>query len=534
MKLIIRGKYLVIPVNNSVREKKIIFRDKKGNTVFDFTAPVDTTNPKFYSYIHVERFLRQEFDVEINPTAIFDCTFADALPAKDPENCRRPFVHYTARTGWLSDPNGLFFANGKYHMFYQYNPASTMWGNMHWGHAVSEDLLHWKELEPALYPDKTGAMFSGSAYVDSENASRLRVNYGDPDPIILYYTAAGGMTEQSKEQSFTQCLAFSLDGGETWRKYAGNPIIEHVHAQNRDPKVVWAPEIGRYIMALYLEDNRYALFTSENLFSWNEFQTLTLQNDWNCPDFYPLEGSDGERLWVLTGGQDYYTIGRLTDEGFMPIQNVKPFHYGESCSCAAQTFSFPNSRNCGSLYDRRIRIAYEKMHMPDAPFENQMGIPTEMSLVKVGDLYRLRSVPVPEIASLYDTTVSETKVRLNKPYTMPLDACAYDISFRCAKDTGRYHITLFGISLRVLPDKNKMVVSDLASPVNDLPLSCTGEDITVRIIADTAGIEIFADGGLIYSTAAVPADFGMPYIRFESDENAVIDEITAHALKPIR
>lgn len=533
MKLIIRGKYLVIPVNNSVREKKIIFRDKKGNTVFDFTAPLDTTMPKFCSYINVERFLRQEFSVEIEPEAVFECSFADELPAEDPEKCRRPLVHFTARTGWLSDPNGLFCTNGKYHMFYQYNPGSTIWGNMHWGHAVSDDLLHWTELDPALYPDKTGTMFSGSAYVDSENASRLRVREDAPDPIILYYTAAGGLSEQSKEQNFTQCLAFSLDGGQTFRKYAGNPIIDHVRADNRDPKVTWAPEIDQYVMALYLEDNQCALFTSGNLFSWKKFQTLTLTSDCTCPDFYPLEGSDGERLWVLTGGQNYYTVGRLTEEGFVPIQNARPFHYGKSTSSCGQTFTFPDSKDCGSLYKRRIRMVYERMHMSDAPFENQMGIPTEMSLVKTGDIYRLRAVPAEEIASLYDTTETEKNISLNKPYSMPLSANAYDISFRSAGDTGRYTITVFGVSLEVLPDKNKLIISDPASAMNDMPLSYTGGDIDVRIITDTAGIEIFADGGLVYSTAAVPADFGMPYIRFESDENAVIDEITAHALKPI-
>jgi len=536
MKITISKKYLVIPVNNVAREKRLVFRDVNGDIALEFSVPLDVSMPKFFSYINVSRFLGCELDVTVDPDAVFDFSFSDSMPDEDPSNCRRPYVHYTPKTGWLSDPNGLCCIGGKYHIFYQYNPGSTMWGNMHWGHAVSEDLMHWTELDPALYPDSSGAVFSGSAYIGSENVSGLKKSADDPDPVLLFYTAAGGISEQSKGKLFTQCLAYSTDGGVTFEKYGKNPILDHFKADNRDPKVSWAPELRKYVMVLYIEENRYAIFTSENLLDWTELQKITLPNDINCPDFYPLRGDDGERLWVFSGGSDYYTIGRLTQEGFVSVQNVRPFHFGENCSCAGQTFAFPASRECGSMYERRIRMVYERMHMSDAPFENQLGIPAEMSLVRLGNIYRLRSLPVKEIESLYSGCVSEENIvlRAGAAKSIPLSSRAYDITFSGNMNNGRFRVTLFGINILIQPDKNKMIVENHNASVNDMPLSYSGKGINVRIIADVAGIEIFADDGLVYSTAAIPADFGMPYIRFEAQSDSVIERMCAHRLENIK
>ena len=536
MKLEIGGKYLVIPINTGVRDKKIRLSDPAdGSAVLEFTAPLDTIRPRFQSYINVEKYLGRIFDVVIEPEAVFSCAFSDSLPKKDPPNCLRPFVHYTTRTGWLSDPNGLFFWNGTYHLFYQYNPGSTMWGNMHWGHAVSPDLLHWTELDPALVPDGDGAIFSGSAFVDSENASGLREDPAAPPPVLLFYTAAGGISEMSKGKSFTQCMAYSLDGGRTFEKYANNPILPCILRDNRDPKVVYAPEIGQYVMALYMEENRYGLFVSPDLLDWRELQQIYLPEDRNCPDLYPLPVGSKERLWVFSGGQDTYMVGHITREGFIPVQKARLFHFGGECSCAAQTFSFPNSLECGSLYPRRIRMVYERMHMADAPFENQMGIPTEMSLVKVDGIYRLRSVPVPEIASLYleEHAASRIRVAPDSPYRLALPAQAADITIRSRMDTGRYRITVFGVSMEVVPAKNKLIIESTPLGVDGVPLSYRGEGVELRLLIDTAGLELFLDGGLIYSTASIQADLGMAYLLVRSAEEAILEEIRAHALRSI-
>jgi hypothetical protein len=132
----------------------------------------------------------------------------------------RPQFHFTAREGWHNDPNGLVYFGGEYHLYFQHNPKGREWGNMTWGHAVSPDLVHWKQLEHALYPDRMGTMFSGSAVVDWKDAGGFKS--GKDPALVAFYTAAGGTSDESKGQPFTQCLAYSNDRGRTWTKYSGN------------------------------------------------------------------------------------------------------------------------------------------------------------------------------------------------------------------------------------------------------------------------------------------------------------------------
>ena len=174
----------------------------------------------------------------------------------------RPQFHFSSRRGWNNDPNGLFCFGGEYHLLYQHNPYSVEWGNLHWGHAVSRDLVHWSELPVALYPDELGAMSTGCAVVDHENTSGLG-RPGAPAVVAIYTAGHASWTP-----GFVQCLAISTDGGYTWSKYDGNPVIDHIVHRNRDPKVIWHPGSERWVMVLYLDRFDYAIFTSPNLLQW--------------------------------------------------------------------------------------------------------------------------------------------------------------------------------------------------------------------------------------------------------------------------
>ena len=169
MKITVKNNYLVFPVNTLAADKRLIFKigDK---TVYALNIKIDYFNPDFYSYIDVSRFIGQTLSVSSDPRIKLDFRVSDKI---DIDNLysepMRPQVHFTAKNGWINDPNGLIFADGIYHMFYQFNPAENKWGNMHWGHAASADLIHWTEEKTAMFPDDRGAMFSGCAAADEKN-----------------------------------------------------------------------------------------------------------------------------------------------------------------------------------------------------------------------------------------------------------------------------------------------------------------------------------------------------------------------------
>lgn len=228
----------------------------------------------------------------------------------------RPQFHFTARKNWLNDPNGLFYYRGMYHLFFQHNPFGLEWGNMTWGHAISPDLVHWQQLPNALEPDSLGTMFSGSAVVDWENTTGFQ--QGEHPPIVLIYTAAGNTSPASKGKPFTQCLAYSIDGGSSWQKYPGNPVMECIRPENRDPKVIWHPSSHRWIMTLYLEGNEFAFFSSPDLKTWSPLHSLFAPESIECPDFFeiPLVGIQIYRNGCGSQGMGAITLEILMGNGF--------------------------------------------------------------------------------------------------------------------------------------------------------------------------------------------------------------------------
>ena len=195
MTITIKKKYLTLPVNHLRSKKKLLFISN-GQMVFDLDVHLDNLSPCFTAYVDVSRFIGQTLTLSVEPEMPLCVGESDVM---DEENVyqepMRPNVHFTVKNGWNNDPNGLCFQNGLYHMFYQYNPCATIWGNMHWGHAISSDLLHWEEQDVKLFPDEYGTEYSGCAFVDTENVSKLGST--EEPPILFYYTAAGGESRLS-------------------------------------------------------------------------------------------------------------------------------------------------------------------------------------------------------------------------------------------------------------------------------------------------------------------------------------------------
>lgn len=517
----IKNRFMVIPINMNAKRKKISMYDK-DRLIYDFDAHIDFNTPRYYSYLNVERFNGMTLSLSCEPRADIRFTFVDAIPTAGMYKEEfRPSVHFSAGIGWINDPNGLTYYGGKYHMFFQHNPLDSAWGNMTWGHAVSDDLIHWHETSSALYPDETGTMFSGSGIEDTGNVSGLGMN-----AMILYYTAAGNTSRISRGKRSTQCMAYSVDGGNSFIKHEGNPVIPHIAGDNRDPKIVWCEELGCYLLALYIDGSEYAIFSSDDLIHFTERQRISLPGDAECPDLYPVtvENESGVHKWVFMGASDKYLVGEINKKKgyrFTPSQSVKSYTYGKRTSYAAQSFS--------GTGERRIRIAWDVLHAPESIFENQMGIPAEITLVKFGDEYRLRTLPVKEFESL--RVGSEYHEVSGGVFERPMHRKAYDISIRAPKESRDFEIDFFGYSFTVKPSENVFTYDDAVVPLS----YGKSDEIDIRIVSDTLGCEIFLDNGLIYTVAGSVADYTIRYLTVKNTDGGDMSglKVTVHTLKGI-
>ncbi|MCK4745860.1 MAG: glycoside hydrolase family 32 protein, partial [Bacteroidales bacterium] len=338
------NRYLNVPIREGAGSQLMtIYMDDRK--VREFTLELAPGEPDYWMFLDVTEWKGKTGVIHIAKMAEdskgLDAMFVDQSVIGFENLYRekdRPQFHFTSRRGWHNDPNGLVFYKGTYHLFYQHNPLGWPWGNMTWGHAVSKDLVHWKELVPAIYPDEQGTEFSGSGVIDWNNTSGFKE--GEEEPMVLIYTAAGGTSKWSEEEPFTQCIAYSTDGGQTFTKYEGNPVLEHIVGGNRDPKVIWYEPGKVWVMALYLEGNTFGLFTSPDLKSWTPIQEVVIEDGSECPDFFPLalDGDRNNMKWVLTAANGRFLAGTFDGKKFTPETESRPSEYGKNYY-AVQSYS---------------------------------------------------------------------------------------------------------------------------------------------------------------------------------------------------
>ncbi len=247
----------------------------------------------------------------------------------------RSQFHFSPEANWMNDPNGMVFYEDEYHLFYQYYPDSTVWGPMHWGHAISTDLVHWNHLPIALYPDEHGLIFSGSAVVDWNNTSGFGID--DKPPLVAIFSYHDMEKEKAGDDDFqTQGIAYSNDKGRTWTTFKNNPVIKNPGVRDfRDPKVIWHKESKQWVMAVAALDH-LMIYSSLDLKKWNlqsEFGKDIGNHDgvWECPDLFPLKSDTGEEYWVLIqnmgtgnpngGSGTQYFIGQFDGKEFTMDEN---------------------------------------------------------------------------------------------------------------------------------------------------------------------------------------------------------------------
>ena len=403
----------------------------------------------------------------------------------------RPQFHFTPKTNWTNDPNGLIHYKGEFHLFFQHNPFGIDWGNMTWGHAVSPDLVHWKQLPHALHPDELGTIFSGSGVVDWNNTGGFQT--GDEAVLVNFYTSAG--SHAPEPVPFTQSIAYSNDRGRSWTKYEGNPVIEHIVGSNRDPKVIWHEPTQKWVMALYLDKNAYALFGSTNLKEWTRLSDLQIP-DTECPDIFelPVDGDAENTRWVFWGAAGKYYVGDFDGTTFTPEGDAHRADYGANFY-AAQTWS-----DVPASDGRRIQIAWMSgSKPPEMPFNQQMSFPCELTLRTTSEGIRLHREPVAEIETIhaYTHAWSNIKLKPGEDLLAGLTGELFDI---------RAEVTLNGASAVGVKIRGEDVRYDV--PEKQLtflersgPLVPQDGKIRLHILVDRISIEAFGNNGELSMTS---------------------------------
>jgi sucrose-6-phosphate hydrolase SacC (GH32 family) len=441
----------------------------------------------------------------------------------------RPQFHFTPKTGWTNDPNGLLWYQGEYHLFFQHNPFDTKWGNMTWGHAISPDLVHWRQMENALLPDQMGTMFSGSGIVDTANTAGLQK--GSEKTLVVFYTAAGGTSDESKGQPYTQCMAYSNDRGRTWTKYAGNPVVSNIAPGNRDPKVVWHAPTRKWIMVMYLSTGgAFRFLSSPDLKTWTKLQDISVPDCGECPDFFeiPVEGEPGETRWVWTCASDRYLVGTFDGLRFIPEVMTQPGHHGQNYY-AVQTYSnIPGGR--------RIQLGWmNKAVYPGMPFNQQMSFPYELRLKRFPYTLKLCSLPAKEIELLHEPPQTWSNLDLD-PGANPLSGLSGDLwDIHAEIDPGEasevgFRIRGRKVSYTVKP-KEKRLYNGEESVAITPPAS---GHLGLRILVDRTSVEVFAnDGEWIMPSCFVPKPEDQSLALFATGGRARVLNLRIHRVKSI-
>lgn len=492
--------YWLLPLHSRNSGALHVLRDAATGAVLrHFQADLVEGVPQLHACYPVGDFRGRTLELECDDPARFLrlARPVDTPPPNDSAAAQawRPRVHFSVRRGWMNDPNGLCFEHGRYHLFYQYNQMSLTWHNsMCWGHAVSTDLLHWHELDPALYPDENGSCFSGTAVVDTENHAGLNAD------ILLFYTACGRVAPEPRP--FTQCLAYSRDHGESFVRFAGNPAMGHVYGENRDPKVFFHAPTAHWVMLLYLGRidgaHTYQFFHSDNLTDWREGEKIVTREASECPDFFEIVcvNAPEERYWVMMTAWGYYRIGHFDGyhfESLTPERSMLAWrHYGTAY--AAQTFA-----NTG---ERTVMLFWLNGDYPvQTGFNQSLGIPLDVGLTNSVDGLWLTTEPLRELASLRDGVFRYPEQTLDELSRLRGQAFDLEVEF-----SGRCLCSLWlrGLECVFDPGRGEVRFDGAAFPAAE-----AGRPCRLRLLIDQGSVEIFADGGRQYfaKRALFPPEF---------------------------
>ncbi|MDA0195766.1 MAG: glycoside hydrolase family 32 protein [Bacteroidetes bacterium] len=409
---------------------------------------------------------------------------------------RRPQLHFSSMRGWNNDPNGLIYYDGEYHLFYQHNPYGYDWGNMHWGHSVSTDLMHWKELPEALYPDEIGVAYSGSAVIDYNNTSGFKS--GEEEVIVAIYTSTWFPDRDQKEARENplerQSLAYSNDRGRTWTKYDGNPVIGDRRkilgsGNDRDPNVFWHEPTQKWVMILF-ERIGMSIFTSDDLKEWKEeshFETF-----WECPELFelPIDGDPNNTKWVVYDAGGDYVLGDFDGKEFKITSGAHNYIDGEFF--AAQTYE-----NIPATDGRRIQIGWGTIQTPGMPFNMMMAFPTELTLRTTNNGVRMFNEPANEIDLLHSKEYKRENISPEEANIVLKEIKSDKLHLKCEIENINaiaYTFNFDGDDLKYSIRNNTFILNDEERIFKYLP-ELGSKKMKFEIILDKSSIEVYVDYG---------------------------------------
>lgn len=492
------------------------------------------------------------------------------------ESLYRPNYHFTPKANWMNDPNGMFYLNGKYHLYFQYYPDGNVWGPMHWGHAISKDLIEWEEQPIALYPDEMGLIFSGSAVVDKNNTSGFGKD--GQTPIVAMYTYHNMEGEKSGKIDFqTQAIAYSLDEGSTWVKYDKNPVISNPGIKDfRDPKVIWEPQSKKWIMVLAAA-NKIMLYSSKNLKEWkleSDFgQNFGQHNGmWECPDLFPIqiEGTDITK-WVLLvsinpaapngGSGTQYFVGNFDgkqftlDKDFETQLNVEKsvwIDYGRDNYAGVTWSNIPKNDGRKLFIGWMSNWEYAR-DVPTETWRSTMTIARDLKLKKDKTKYVLTSEPVHELSKHVSKTINKNLFEASKENNIlsnkEVDLTSLKLEFEI-KDLKEVEYTFvfknsFGDSLSFGLDNikkefflnrkksGKVLFSEkFANTISKAKFNSSSSSLKVEVLLDKTSIEIFYNNGQTVMTELFfPNQPLETLFAISSDNQLVLENLKIQELK---
>ena len=472
----------------------------------------------------------------------------------------RPTYHFSPLYGWMNDPNGMVYKDGEYHLFYQYNPYGSKWGNMSWGHAISQDLVNWKHLPVAIAPDALGTIFSGSAVVDFDNTA----GFGAGAIIAIY-------TQNSDRQ--VQSIAYSTDNGRTFTKYENNPVLTSEARDFRDPKVFWYENTKRWIMVLAV-GQEMQIFSSPNLKDWI-FESRFGEGQgahggvWECPDLFelPVEGTN-DKKWVLLcnlnpggpfgGSATQYFVGSFNGKEFVneSPSKTKWMDWGKDHYATVTWSDAPNNRRIAIAWMSNWQYAND---VPTSQYRSPNSVPRDLSLFTVDGETYLQSAPSPELLALRDAS-KKRSFKVNGTRTIkemiPGNDGAYEIEltienqradvigFRLYNDKGEEVDMQYDMKEKKFSmDRRKS--GEVSFNENFPMLTWTAieqgrneeqggkEALKLRLFVDKSSVEAFGDGGRFVMTNQVFPSEPYNHIDFYSKGGAYkVDSFVVYTLKP--